>query len=170
MDTSLCQHDCACERWRILFVSLVKIDDMISPFRFDFVSIKSIPYRAVGASLFWCCCCYSRCCFRVCVIIFVRFSFCLSHLSFVVACLCGGRVRIVYVFICLVATLRDRTLSWVRFDWFLLITGITRTSFVVVPRKLLSSFVPPRCCSFFLFRSMPSTCVVAFADLLAFSC
>ena len=33
-------------------VSLVKIDVMISPFRFDFVSIKSIPHRAVGVSLF----------------------------------------------------------------------------------------------------------------------
>ena len=58
-----------------------------------------------------------------------------------------------YTLVCLVATLGDRTLSWVRFDWcFVLITGITRTSFVVVPRKLLSF----SCCAtplLFLFSS-----------------
>ena len=44
---------------------------------------------------------------------------------------------------CLVATLRYCTLSWDCFDWFFLITGITRTSFVVVPCKLWSFC----CCS-----------------------
>ena len=85
--------------------------------------------------------------FRGCVIIFVRFSILLSLLSFVVACLLflwwPGTYRIVYNFF-LVATLGDRSyvaLSSFCFDWcFVLITGITRTSFVVVPRKLLSSF------------------------------
>jgi len=133
---------------------------MISPFRF--VSIKSLPHRAVGVSLFRCCCCYSRCCCcccSSCVINFVRFSILRSLLSVVGACLFLWWPA---VFICLVATLGDRTLPWVRFDWcFVLITGITHTSFIVVPRKLLSSFVPPRCCSFFL-RSMPSTCGVRF--------
>ena len=65
--------------------------------------------------------------------------------------------RIVYVFASLPPLEIDHTLiEIVSIDFIVLITGITRTSFVV-PRKLLSSFVPPRCCSFFL-RSIPSTC------------
>ena len=57
--------------------------------------------------------------------------FVLFFLSSLLVSSCGGRVRIyclLYTIIFLVATLGDRTLSWVRFDWFVLITGITRTS------------------------------------------
>jgi len=107
-----------CVLWRILLRWCYDI--MISPLRILVINfLKSIPHRAVGASLFRCCCCYSRYCFRDCVIIFCSIfdssfsSFCRRCLYLVVA----------------VATLGDRTLSWVRFDWcFVLITGITRTS------------------------------------------
>jgi len=153
-------------------VSLVKIDVMISPFRFDFVSIKSLPHRAVGVSLFWCCCCYSRCCccFSRCVIIFVRSLILLSLLSVVVACLflvVVAGTYLLYTIVCLVATLGDRTLSWVRVDWcFVLITGITRTSFVV-PRKLLSF----SCCAtpllFLLFDAVDLRCPLALSALFA---
>jgi len=129
---------------------------MISPFRF--VSIKSLPHRAVGVSLFRCCCCYSRCCCcSSCVIIFVRFLILRSLLSVVVACLLLVVVVAGYVLMTIYASWPpleiDRTLSWDCFDWFFLITGITHTSYVVVPRKLLSSsFFHPvvvsfvRCC------------------------
>ena len=83
MDPLLCQHDCAYELWRILF-------------RFDFVSIKSIPHRAVGVLLFWCCCFYSCYCFLWgCVIIFVQsWFFVLFFLLSVLVSSCGGRVCI----------------------------------------------------------------------------
>ena len=128
-----------CVLWRILLRWCYDI--MISPLRILVINfLKSIPHRAVGASLFWCCCCYSRCCFlRGCVIIFVQFLILRSLLSVVGACLFlwWPGTYLLYTIVCLVATLGDRTLSWVRFDWcFVLITGITRTSFVVVPRKL----------------------------------
>ena len=135
-----------------------------------FVSIKSIPYRAIGALLFWCCCCYSRCfCHPYSVLFFEMCdyfcsifdssisSFCRRCLSLLVVVVAG------YVLMTIYASWPpleiDRTLSWDCFDWFFLITGITRTSFVVVPCKLLSFlfFVPPCCCSF---CSMLSTCVV----------
>ena len=88
-----------------------------------------------------------------------------SLLSVVISCL----LLVVRRF-CLVATLGDRTLSWDCLDWFFLITGIIHTIFVV-PHKLWSSFVPPCCCSFFLFQLMSLTCVsTLFVNLVVLSC
>jgi len=116
--------------------------------------LKSIPHRAVNALLFSCRCCYSCWCFlRGVWLCLFDFQF------FILFFLSSLLVFLWWSALCLVATLGGCTLSWDCFDWFfVLITGITHTSFVV-PRKLLSSFVPPHCCSFFLWL-MPSTCVV----------
>jgi len=114
--------------------------------------LKSIPHRAVGASLFWCCCC-SRCS-RGCVILLFDFRFFfLFFLSSMLVSSCGGLRGHPWRSYVVLSSFR----LMFRFDhWY-----HTYQFCVVVPRKLLSSFVPPRCCSFFL-RSMPSTCGVRF--------
>ena len=104
-----------------------------------FIILKSISHRTVGASLFWCCCCYSRCCFELCDLFFdIDYTF--SSFSY--------RSSIFWAFWYADHPWRSYVVLRIDCFFFIFFAGITRTSFVV-PCKLWSSFVPSRCCSFF---------------------
>jgi len=80
-----------CVLWRILLRWCYDI--MISPLRILVINfLKSIPHRAVSASLFWCCCCYSRCFLRVVWFFLFDFRFfVLFFLSSLLVSSSGGR-------------------------------------------------------------------------------
>ena len=133
-------------------VLLVKIDVMISPFCFDFVSIKSIPHCAVGALLFWCCCCYSCCfCHPYSVSFFRMCDYFCSVFDSSICSFCCRCLSLLVVVVCYIFVVYDclpRGLPWrlivrclgiVSIDvsfWSL----VSHVPVVVVPYKLFFNF------------------------------